>query len=170
MRPANLELKCKQASVWHLLAVIVGFWHLLAAFWRGGWAQYKKQEKEMRVDDAGDKMNAVATAKKMCAPPVPEGMEFVKEVQAAAAASDWRGVLKFEGRMDELLDRVRASGKEDFLQSFELGALKIFEKAHMAQMILNYEHVKDVVRIGDRRIELLGEMERFRDQGTAPKP
>jgi hypothetical protein len=102
--------------------------------------------------------------KKTCAPPlslndVPLG-QVRDAVEEADATSDWRGVLKWEGRMEELMD-----GQTDDACD---GVLEIFSKSHMMGKITtgSNDHILSFVRLQDRRIDLLGKLERFRDQGT----
>ena len=45
--------------------------------------------------------------KKKCAPPVPL-QDITAKVDAARASGDWRGVLRWEGRMEELMVMVSA--------------------------------------------------------------
>ena len=48
--------------------------------------------------------------KKKCAPPVPLE-DVAMNINAAAATRDWRGILQWEGRMEEL---VASSQSDDF--------------------------------------------------------
>ena len=60
--------------------------------------------------------------KETCAPPVPL-RDVVAKINAALAAGDWRGVLQWEGRMEEL----KAPHRSDDNCS---GILYVFSKAH----------------------------------------
>jgi hypothetical protein len=84
-----------------------------------------------------------------------------KNVKAAFAASDWRGVLEWQGRMEELME-----GQP--VDLCEL-VLRIFRTAHTNSVTFEGVdvHAEEVVGLEIRRIELLGRMERFRDQGMA---
>jgi len=87
--------------------------------------------------------------------------EVWHEVRACHFPGDWRGVLKWEGRMEELL----AEGT-DANNDFTLHA---FSRAH--QMGLKSTkgsvHAGRAIRLLEMRVELLVKMERFRDQGEA---
>jgi len=93
--------------------------------------------------------------KKTCAPPVPLH-DVCERVRVAHNAANWRGVLKWEGRMEELVEaQTDDKGRDAVLSSFM--------RAHM---MLN-EGEERVLQIESRRVDLLGKMERFRDQGRA---
>ena len=81
------------------------------------------------------------------------------KVQAALAASDWPGVLKWEGRLDELLD-----GQLDEVCNWIILA---FAQAHTDVDIgaTSRENMIAASTLYERRIELLGKMQRFGDQG-----
>ena len=83
-------------------------------------------------------------------------LQDVRElVRVAKRASDWRGVLKWGGRMDELVEGMSDDTGRD-------GVLSTFMKAHM-----ELDSTDGVLMIELRRFDLLGKMERFRDQGRA---
>jgi hypothetical protein len=97
--------------------------------------------------------------KKTCEPPLP--LRQVRErFEKAHATGDWRGVLKLEGRMEELM------GADDYNNNTILAA---FARAHDLgyESTANSEHALSFIRVQERRVELLGNMERFRDQGDA---
>jgi len=81
-------------------------------------------------------------------------------VEAAHYALDFREVLKWEGRMEELL-----VSQSDVTQEF---VLMIFSAAHHSGLVStgNTDHAVSVGRIDVRRVELLGKLQRFRDQGA----
>jgi hypothetical protein len=85
--------------------------------------------------------------------------EVKKRVQAAVEGVDWRGVLKWEGRLEQLLEGRSDAARDSFL--------KRFKSAHAFawRATGSREHALAVARLQDRRIEILGKMERFRDQG-----
>jgi hypothetical protein len=84
-----------------------------------------------------------------------------KRVDAAGEGRDWRGVLKWEARMEQLLE-----GRSDAARN---GTLEAFMCAHAfaCDATGSTDHALAVVRLEDRRIELLGNIMRFRDQGEA---
>jgi hypothetical protein len=115
--------------------------------------------------------------KKTCEPPVPLSDVFDK-LMAAQAARDWRGVLKWEGRMEELMEGrgLMASDLEDARCDY---ILWVFSKAHGHEKdnflrekeisTASRDHALSIIRLQKRRVELLGKpsVERFRDQGEA---
>jgi len=105
--------------------------------------------------------------KKTCEPPVPL-QEVVAQTNAARATGDWRGVLEWEGRMEELLARqseLVAHQQDDACSSI----LWAFSDAHYLgwQATGSKDHARSVIRLEERRIPLLGKLQRFRDQGKA---
>ena len=83
--------------------------------------------------------------------------EVGKRVDAAVGGEDWRGLLKWEARLEQLLE-----GRSDALRC---NILSNFMTAHTAGMHAtgSTDHALAAVRLQDRRIEFLG----FRDQGEA---
>jgi len=98
--------------------------------------------------------------KKKCAPPVPL-QDVVAKLDAAEAAGDWRGVVKWEGRMEELM----ALRSDDDCS----GTLSVFSTAHHMgfRETGSNDHARSYVGLVERRIPLLGKLQRFRDQGEA---
>jgi len=85
--------------------------------------------------------------------------EVFGHVCKAITAASWRGVLKWEGRMEEMmLDKTDAAC---------LDILTTFNNAHRSGFspTFNQHHFLASTTLYDRMIELLGKMERFRDQG-----
>jgi tetratricopeptide (TPR) repeat protein len=87
--------------------------------------------------------------------------EVRNRLGAATEGRDWRGVLKWEGRLEQLLE-----GRSD---AARVTNLFNFKWAHSWAWSAtdSTDHALAVVRLQDRRIEILGNMERFRDQGEA---
>jgi hypothetical protein len=79
----------------------------------------------------------------------------------AHATGDWRGVLVWEGRMEELI----AHRPDDFC----LKILSVFTTAYREGFTATGRkvHACSFVGLQERRIPLLGKFQRFRDQGTA---
>ena len=96
--------------------------------------------------------------KKTCGAPL---RDVWRNVQTASAAEDWRGVLKWEGRMEELMEGLTDALCDSILHAFM--------KAHMQQIPVKgpLAAVPEVLRLEDRRIKLLGNMQHFRSQGEA---
>ena len=84
----------------------------------------------------------------------------IEKFGEAYAVEDWRGVLKWEGLMEDIIE---ADGKDATRDAFLMG----FARAHVAMRFETggIEHGLEAVRLKERRIPLLGKMERFRDQG-----
>ena len=88
-------------------------------------------------------------------------VEVRNRVAAAVESNEWRGVLKWEVRLEQLLE-----GRSDAARD---ATLYNFKWAHAAAWAAagSTDHALAAVRLQDRRIEILGNMERFRDQGEA---
>ena len=102
--------------------------------------------------------------KTTCGKPLmsPEEVVDVRaKVRAAGVVDDWREVLKWEGRMEELLEN---SSNEECV-----AVLTIFTYAHLLGQVTTDStyHSLSITRLLERRVEHLGKMERFRDQGEA---
>ena len=121
--------------------------------------------------------------KKDCAPPVPLQdvaanvqtaraaydwrqlftlVDVEEKMDEADAADDWRGMLKCEGHMEELM-----ALSEDDRDSSDI--LHDFCKAHRMGWQANgsKDHARSYVALEERRIPLLGKLQRFRSQGEA---
>jgi len=98
--------------------------------------------------------------KKSCAPPVPL-QDLAAKINAAHATGDWRGVLQWEGRMEELLARQSDDGC--------VGTLWVFLNAHLTgwKATGSKDHARSYAGLVERRIPLLGKCQRFWDQGEA---
>jgi hypothetical protein len=98
--------------------------------------------------------------KKTCAPLVPL-QDVAAKINAAHAVGDWRGVLKWEGRMEELM----ACESDDTCS----GTLTVFSQAHLSghSATGSEDHARSLVGLDERRIPLLGKLQRFWDQGNA---
>ena len=87
--------------------------------------------------------------------------DVLEKVDAAHLREDWRKVLKWEGRMEDLMaNQTDAS---------DTSVLEAFSRSHTLgwNSTGNAEHALSVVRLETRRFEVLGKMQRFRDQGAA---
>ena len=98
--------------------------------------------------------------KKKCAPPVPL-QDVAAKINAAQATRDWRGVLHWEGRMQELM----ALRSDDECS----GILLAFSAAHQMGFDAtgSKDHARSFVGLEERRIPLLGKLQHFWDQGEA---
>jgi len=87
--------------------------------------------------------------------------EAVERVNAAGVANEWREVLRWEGRMDEMME-----GRADVIRD---AILATFVQAHAVEFRRNCstEHALAIAGLEARRVEVLGTMQRFRDQGEA---
>ena len=85
--------------------------------------------------------------------------EVVERVNAANLRRDWREVLKWEGRMEEMMENYTDAGCN--------AILALFAGAHgwAFNSTGSKDHSLSIVRLGTRRAEVLSKMQRFRDQG-----
>ena len=88
-----------------------------------------------------------------------------QKVLEADSCGDWREVLKWEGRMEELLGTREHPGPRGL--ALRENIVRSFMNAHAQKNAFEgrEREVEDVVRLEKRRIEILGSMEQFRDQG-----
>ena len=82
-------------------------------------------------------------------------------MNAAKAARDWKGVLAWEGRLEELLEGL--AGPRGCSDATCEGILAVFCTAHVEMH--HKDNARAAIGLLERRVELLGKMERFRDQG-----
>ena len=103
--------------------------------------------------------------KATCAPPAPQLplIDVLNNVKTASVTPDWREVLKWQGRMEELLEGYAGAGCD------QSHILHSFSRAHMIARNETglAKHALEVIKIESRRAELLGKIDRFRDQGEA---
>ena len=107
--------------------------------------------------------------KKACAPPLSPFFAAHRalnpiwdKVRLAFADGDWPGVLEWEGRMEELLGGQSDSVCDDVLIYF-LSAHKQLRISSTESE--GREHTVKMVGVHERRVDLLGRMQLFRDQG-----
>jgi len=95
--------------------------------------------------------------KKNCAPL----RDVASRINSDQEAGDWRGVLKWEGRMEELM----AHQSDDACSNI----LNAFLRAHQQGLSAtgSEDHARSNVGLLKRRIPLLGKLQRFWDQGEA---
>jgi len=84
-----------------------------------------------------------------------------ERVNAASLREDWREGLKWEGRMEEMM--------EDQPDAACNTILALFTDAHIGAFTStgSKNHLLSFIRLETRRAEVLGKMQRFRDQGEA---
>ena len=96
--------------------------------------------------------------------------EIDKKITAAWMADDWRGVLKWDFFLDELL----AWGTfqfEDMTLCFSARLLGVFSDAHKlaytesGNASENIEEAKISIALAKRRVPILGQLGRFMEQG-----
>ena len=108
--------------------------------------------------DSGDKLQWMG-GKGLC--------QVAEGVMAAANFGNWPGILAEEGRLEELL--------ENQSDATCVLLLDVFRKAHLhvggfdVGCALN-NHALKAVALEKRRIDLLGKLQRFRDQGHCINP
>jgi len=84
-----------------------------------------------------------------------------ENVQTACVARDWRGVLKWEGRMEELIAGKPDKGCSGILLTFSLAHRMGFRATGRK------DHALSFVGLEEGLIPLHGKLQRFRDQGEA---
>jgi len=101
-------------------------------------------------------------------------MEDVGErIDAAHIRWDWREVLKWEGRMEEIMASQSDFTCTHILAKFREAHRRAFKTRAVSTLSSTGEsknHFPDslaIVRLETRRAELLGKIERFRDQGKS---
>jgi hypothetical protein len=99
--------------------------------------------------------------KKKCAPPVPL-QDVLAHIKAASAKGDCRGVLQWEGRMEELVARQSDDASSEVLNAFSTAHRGI---SMGYQATRSEDHARSSIELEERRISLLGKLQRFRDQG-----
>jgi len=96
--------------------------------------------------------------KKTCAPPLSTD-DVRAKVLALRAPSEWREVLKWEGRMDEMMDGQHDAVRKDILRAFH-------NSHSLERLSTGSPHIRhSLISLGEQRVDLLGKMQRFRDQG-----
>ena len=103
--------------------------------------------------------------KETCEPPLSRD-EVWANVLEAVAALDWLGVLKWEGRMEELLATLLDADCNQILMHFT-AAHEMCSMTNALHERISTDHALSVVRLLERRVELLGTMQLLRDQGGA---
>jgi len=81
-------------------------------------------------------------------------------LKAAHDARDWRQILKWEGRMGDLMKNQQDAFCDRVLGLFASGYFFAFSETSRS------DHAMQVVETKELRVQLLGKMERFRDQGA----
>jgi hypothetical protein len=98
------------------------------------------------------------THKKECKKPLPVD-DVWEAVYAAAVSSDWKGVLKWESRMENLMENQT---EDACLEVFEF-----FAQAHASAFdsTADKDHAMKSAKIGERRGDLLSKLGHFEDHG-----
>ena len=81
------------------------------------------------------------------------------KLATASAAGDWRGIIMWEGRMEELLEKSPDTVCDLILRTFLQGRMGIISEDGIR------ENALPCTILQERRVQLLGKMGRFRDQG-----
>ena len=92
------------------------------------------------------------------------------KVRAARAAINWQEVLKWEERMEELMEQQPDAFCKLTLETFTQAHKSAFlsrgtDGQLSATCLKRTDHIHSAIRLEERQIKLLGKMERFRDQG-----
>jgi hypothetical protein len=89
-------------------------------------------------------------------------------VDAAVKADDWREVLKWEGRMDELMEGQPDATCDTILRHFQVAHVQGTLSTLSGTLPTGSpHHLLSSIRLGKQLIDLLGERQLFRDQGEA---
>ena len=84
-----------------------------------------------------------------------------ERVTAASLRGDWREMLKWEGRMEEMIEDQPDVACNNILAAFSSA------HGHAFNLSGSKDNALSVVRLETRNVEVLGKMQRFRDQGEA---
>ena len=87
--------------------------------------------------------------------------EVFEKVNAAHLHEDWQGMIKLEGRMEQMMEYQPDAECHDILQAFATAHREVFNSTGSKDNSLS------IVRLETRRAGVLGKMQRFRDQGEA---
>ena len=105
--------------------------------------------------------------KAKCAPKAPRVplKDVLVQVAAANNRRDWWGVLEWEGRMEEMMEARKGLAPLVILDTF----LQAHSQLCLTGPCIEHfrQHSSSVMRLHGLRIELLGKLQRFRDQGEA---
>ena len=91
--------------------------------------------------------------------------EIQECVKAAAATGDWLAILKWKGRMEELLENQTAAASHTILYSFKQAHLVCWVDSKKDDA--GKEHGRTYVRLEERRIDILDRMGSFRESALA---
>jgi hypothetical protein len=98
--------------------------------------------------------------KKTCVPPPLPLKDAIQQMEKARDGQDWQGVLKWEGRLEEMMAGAPDIACDDLLVLF-ISANRMGKSSSG-----NYEdHTLSIIGLEERRLPLLGNLQRFRDQG-----
>ena len=89
--------------------------------------------------------------------------DVLAKVKSAHLREDWREVLKWEGGMENMMDNQTDARCSNILA--------LFADAHRRRFSSEggTDHALSIVRLETRHVEVLGKMQRFRDQGRAQR-
>ena len=85
---------------------------------------------------------------------------LVGRLNEARAASDWRGMMKLEGRIEELMAHRPDADCDAILAMFSYSHSSGFAETSSTH------HARSFIKLEERRIDYLGKLQRFRDQGS----
>ena len=105
--------------------------------------------------------------KLLCKLPSQMPLEDVWEkVRTFRSHRDWQGVIKLEGRLDELMEHQEDATCETILELFADAHTLGMVSSNITQAEMN-RFSRSIIRLKERRIIFLGKLQRFRDQGEA---
>jgi hypothetical protein len=93
--------------------------------------------------------------------------KVLERVTDANIRLDWREVLKWEGRMEEMIESMMEDQPDDDVYRDMILAVYVEAHTRANNSTGNADHGLSIVRLQTRRVEVLGKMQRFRDQGEA---
>jgi hypothetical protein len=119
----------------------------MTAWWQEGAKKREVRERIAEVKSGSSEMSLV---------------QVFKNIGAAFDSQEWRELLHWEGRMEELL-----AGQSDDVSNFILRAFSLAHGLVAVTFTGRDDNSGSVVRLETRRVDLLGKMELFRDQAQA---
>jgi len=94
--------------------------------------------------------------------------QLTTKLEEAAERSDWHGVLSYETRIEDVLPSDDDELCENLLSLFGFAhGMMMTERSTLGQRKESMAHAARSAVHEERRIEILGRMQRFRDQGEA---
>jgi hypothetical protein len=107
--------------------------------------------------------------RKACAAPPLPLTDVIQQVNKAFDGQDWRGVLKWEGRLQEMMAGAPDIAADDllglFISAHRMGKNSTGRGRTQLDLSNHEDHILSIIGLQERRSPLLGNLQRFRDQG-----